>query len=156
MILHYIPTDKIIADMVAFQFLEGRQSVRDKLAWQYQEDNQQFQIGGDDMHQRRDIYRNLNDTENFFFLGYDEDDCLAEIEVHFCDKIRVFDIEFDFNEELTSVASKLKAYSDVFKENEGEVFFRELKISIMNESKVGGSGSQLGYFYCAHDVSHLE
>lgn len=159
MILHYLLKNKILIDDVALEFNEARESVRMKLAGSYKADNQIMQIGSSDkqsMYQRRDIYQNLNSTENFFFLSYDKNDLLSELEVHQCDKIKVLDALFDFNDELDSIALELCRYSPINNQSEGEYFFKDLKIVIMDKTQMGGEGSTLGYFYCAADVTHLE
>jgi hypothetical protein len=81
---------------------------------------------------------------------------LSEIEVHNCDVLKVNDFVFDFNDELDYVASELAKYSSVTKKGDGEYFFKDIKISIMDKSKMGDEGNTLGYFYCADDVTHLE
>ena len=159
MIIFYLPPKKIFIDGVIIEFNEERKSIRSKLGTDYTEDNQVIQIGNsatDLTYQRRDIFKNLNSTENFFFLGYDENDLLSEVEVHYCDEIKVNDFVFGFNDELDFVASGLNNYSSTKKSGEGEYFFKEIKVSIMDKSQMGGEGSTLGYFYCAEDVTHLE
>lgn len=108
------------------------------------------------IYQRRDIYKNVNSTENIFFLSYDENDLLNEIEVHNCDKIKVNDFVFDFNDELDFIASGLNNYSLETRKGEGEYFFKDIKVTIMNKNQMGAEGGTLGYFYCAEDVTHLE
>jgi len=159
MILHYLLKNKILIDDVALEFSEGRESVRMKLAGNYKADNQVIQMGSSEVksiYQRRDIYQNSNSTENFFFLGYDKNDLLSEIEVHHCDKIKVLDTLFDFNDDLDSIASGLYRYSPISKHSEGEYFFKDLKIVIMDKTQMGGQGSTLGYFYCTSDATHIE
>ncbi len=159
MILQYLPTDKIIIDGVLLEFYEDRDSIRPKIAASYKEDNQIIQFGDSDVEsilQRRDIYQNINSSENFFFLGYDENDLLHEVEIHQWDKIKVFDVLFGFADELAFVAFDFSRYSPVSKKSEGEYFFKELKIVIMDQERMGGEGDSLGYFYCASDVKHLE
>lgn len=159
MIIHYLPSEAIIIDGVMIKFNESRESVRSKLLGTYKEENQTIQMGASTievLHQRRDIYKNFNNTINFFFLGYDEHDFLNEIEVHQCDKITVLDISIYFNDDLNHIALQLETKSPISRKGEGEYFFKDLKISIMDKSQMGGEGNSLGYFYCASDVSHLE
>src|SRR5579863_8206325 len=123
MILSYFPPSKISIDDVVIGFNESRELIRKKLTGGYKEDNQIIQLGSSDMepiYQRRDIYQNYNSTENFFFLGYDEGDLLTEIEVHWCDEIKVFDAAFNFNDSLDSIALKLDRYNPIASQSEGE------------------------------------
>jgi hypothetical protein len=155
MVLSYFPTSKISIDDVVLGFNESRKSIRKKLTGGYKEDNQIIEMGSSTIYQRRDIYQNYNSTASFFFLGYDEGDLLIEVEVHWCNEIKVFDATFSFNDNLESIALKLNGYSPISSQSEGEYFFEELKIVIMDAEKMGGEGDALGYFYCASDVSHL-
>lgn len=158
MTLNYIPTEKIIIDTVSIQFNDNRSSIRTRLSMPHTEDNQIIQLSDLDttpIVQRRDIYKNINFTDNYFFLGYNEDDLLNEIEIHFCEKINVFDITFDFNDSIEAIKIKLRRYSSVIKRDDGEYFFKELKAVIMNQDRMGGEGNDLAYFYCASDVTHL-
>ena len=76
--------------------------------------------------------------------------------MHDCDVIKVNDFTCGFNDELDYIASELAGHSQVQKNGEGEFFFPEIKVSIMDKSQVGEEGSTLGYFYCADDVRQLE
>ena len=159
MTIIYLAAKKITFDGVIIEFKEEREVIRSKLGKGYTEDNQVIQIGESDtdlIYQRRDIFKNLNLTDNFFFLGYDRNDLLNEVEVHDCDTIKVNDFAFGFDDELDYVASELAKYSSVRKNGDGEYFFKDIKVSIMDKNKMGGKGSTLGYFYCAEDVSHVE
>lgn len=118
------------------------------------DNNQLIEMGLDiePIYQRRDIYQNLNSTENLFFLGYDKEDLLTEIEVHQCSQIKILDIVFDFDFELDVIASLLSRIAPITAKSEGEYFFKSLKISLMDKRKIGGDDdSTLGYFYCASE-----
>jgi hypothetical protein len=157
--IFYLPPNRIVIDGTVMEFNEERELIRSKLEANYIEDNQVMQIGDsltDLIYQRRDIFKNINSTDNYFFLGYDENDLLIEVEVHNCDKIKVIDFVFDFNDELDIIASGLSKYSFATQKSEGEYFFNDIKVSIINKSQMGAEGSTLGYFYCAKDVTHLE
>lgn len=158
MILEYFPTTKVAIDDVIIEFNESRQSVRNKLPG-YSESNQTVEMGEgiEPICQRRDIYQNFNAKDNFFFLGYDQDDLLQEIEVHQCNQIKVLNVVFDFNLAIDVIASLLGKMAPVTAKSEGEYFFRDLKISLLDKRQMGGEDdSTLGYFYCAADVAHLE
>ena len=157
MIFQYIPTRQIIIDGVVLEFLEQRDMVRKKLGVNYREDNQIIDLGDNasSISQRRDIYRNTNNSDNFFFLNYNQNDRLRDIEIHYCDKVKIFDIFFDFEENIDSIAAKLMRYSEYNERREGEYIFNDLKIVIMNKDQMGGEGNSLGYVYCTSDVTHL-
>jgi hypothetical protein len=157
MIIEYLVPDKIAIDTIFIEFNEDRNSIRSKIGEDFKEDNQVIQFGENEpIIQRRDIYQNIYSSDNFFFLGYDSNDLLSEVEIHHCSKIKVLDVLFGFEDEVDSVVSRLEKHSSVTEKGEGEYFFKDLKIVIMDAQSMGGEGSSLGYFYCATDVSHLE
>lgn len=157
-IIYSVP--KVISiDGIVINFNEERETIRRKLGNDYREDNQVIALGEDNsdvIYQRRDIFKSLNFTGYYFFLIYNKKDLLNELEVHNCSMLQVNDFKFGFNDELNYVASELAKYSSVRKIDEGEYFFKEIKVSIMDKNKMGGEGSSLGYFYCSEDVSHLD
>ena len=159
MILNYIPKKKILIDTASIYFGENRESVRNKIEETFKEDNQIIETGTlnlDNIYIRRDIYEYMDSTESYFFLSYDNDDSLIEIEVHKCTQIKVLDIIFDFNTNLNSITSQLSKYSIVENKSKGEIFLKDINILLMDKEHMGGAGNTLGYFYCASDVSHLK
>jgi hypothetical protein len=159
MFLHYLPTKEFIIDNVPLQFGAHRELVRAKLGGGHKEQNQIIPLSESvkPLVQRRDIYDNLNSKGDYFFLNYDENDLLNELEVHRCEKIQVFDFLFDFDDDLDLIALELSKYSPISKRGDGEYFFKDLCISIIDEMHMGGEDkSTISYFYCASDVSHLE
>ena len=82
MTFQYVPTKQIIIDGVVLEFLGQRDLVRKRLGVNYREDNQIIDLGDDvsPVSQRRDIYQNINDSDNFFFLNYDQSDRLRDID----------------------------------------------------------------------------
>jgi hypothetical protein len=158
MILKYYPPNEIAIDDIDLKFYESRHTVRVKLAREFEEDNQIIKLGDDEIepfYMRRDIYKGISPTESFFFLDYDNNDQLTELEVHRCEKIEVLGFPFYFHDELDSIALILSKYSEISILSEGEIFFRDLKMVISDKRKMGGEGNSLCYFYCATDVSHL-
>ncbi len=158
MILQYFPANRIIVDNIVLEFGERRDSVRAELAMDYEEDNQVIQLQDSDMeplYMRRDIYKGVSSAELFFFLNYDKNDLLSEVEVHRCERIEVLSISFSFDDELDSVALALSEYSEIRILSEGEIFFKDLKMVISDKRKMGGEGNTIGYFYCASDVTHI-
>lgn len=156
MIISYLPPKKIHFGRAILEFDEKRELVRDTLGMNYTENNEVMRVGDVKIYQRRDVYKNLYSAHNFFFLGYDQSDLLSEIEVHDCAKIKVNGIEFGFDDDLGSIAFQLSHYFSISRQSEGEYFFKEIGVVIMDKNRMGGKGSSLGYFYCALDVTHLE
>jgi hypothetical protein len=151
--------DKILINDVIIKFDEGRELVRQELNVECTEVNEVIKVGNSEtdwIYQRRDVYKNVNHSENFFFLNYDQSDLLLEIEIHNCNAIIVNDFSFDFETELDFIASGLSAYSAVTQKGDGEYFFSDIKVSVLDKNQMGDDGTTLGYFYCAKDASHLE
>jgi hypothetical protein len=156
MTLQYFPEGEIIINNVSVRFGDLRSIVRDKLLRAYEVNDGTFKIGEQELTQRRDIYNANQNDNSFFFLGYDGKDCLSEIEVHKCEKISVQSVSFDFDTPLELVVSALQKISPLTSNASGACFFEMLKISLLSEKEMGGEGDNLGYFYCAEDVSHLK
>jgi len=159
MTFQYIPTKEFIVDHVRLQFGTHRDIVRVKLGLVYEEQNQFIQINElfAPIIQRRDIYNRRNSTGDYFFLNYDKNDLLRDVEIHWCEKIQVYDFLFDFDCEIDFIAAELSKYSHINKKGDGEYFFKDIHISIIDEMHMGGEEkSTMSYFYCATDVSHLD
>jgi len=165
MFLRYLPTKELIIDNVPLQFGDPRELVRRKLNRGYKEQNLVIPLPdgiplpdfAKPIIQRRDIYNSLSSTRDNFFLNYDANDLLSDLEVHRCEKIQVFDFVFDFNDDLDFIAKELSKYSPMSKTGDGEYFFKDLHISMIDEMHMGGEEKNtISYFYCASDVSHLE
>ena len=157
MILKYLPPE-IIVDKISITFKENRSIVRSKIKRDYTEDNRIIPLPNpniEPLYMRRDIYKGKSASDTYFFLDYDKDDLLGEVEVHRCERIEVLDIAFDFNDELDSVAMMFSEFSEIRILSEGEVFFKDLKMVLSDKRKMGGEGSTIGYFYCTSDVSHI-
>lgn len=106
--------------------------------------------------QRRDIYENYKGQENFFFLNFDSNDKLAEIELHHGLVIGIEGVDIDFSMDVEKVAELLTSISNDKKQlSDGEYFFEKLKLTIASSEAIGGDGSELAYFYCSKDISHL-
>jgi hypothetical protein len=158
MTIIYLPMNTISIDGFSIMFKEKRELVRAKLGKEYAEDNQIISISEsqqDEIHIRRDIFTDSKSNKYFFFLGYDKEDLLSDMEVHRCEKIIVNEFAFGFDDDLDFIASKLASYSSVKKRGKGEYFFEDIRVSILDESQMGGEGDSLAYFYCAENVTHL-
>ena len=114
---------------------------------------------GDTSHniiQRRDIYTNFQGQDNFFFLNFDNEDKLRDIEIHHGLDIKINGKVITFSMDIEKVAELLDNISDDKKLlSDGEYFFKNLKLTIASSDAVGGDGKELSYFYCSKDVTHL-
>jgi hypothetical protein len=155
MIFNYYPTNKIVINEIALEFGLKRELVRSKLAENYKAEDEIIDLGSSIIHKKRDVYQNISSTENLFFLGYNFDNSLRDVEVHHCNQIKVLDIIFDFDQSLDSIAVQLSKYSSKWKKNDGNYFFEDLKMVICDQDQMGGERNTLGYFYCSSDLTHL-
>jgi hypothetical protein len=158
MIFNYISKDEFMLDNGSLQFGESRVVVREKIGRHYQEDNQIIDEGSSETEEiflRRDIYEYYDSTKSYFFLSYDKHDFLSEIEIHQCTQMKIFDIVFDFNSKLDTIASQLAKYAVSEKRGTGEILLKDLNVLMMDKKTMGGQGHTLGYFYCAADIDHL-
>ena len=106
--------------------------------------------------QRRDIYRNYQGQENFFFLNFDTNDQLSEVELHHGFDISIKGVIINFSMDVEEAAVLLDSISNDKKRlSDGEYFFRDLKLIVASGDAVGGDGNELSYFYCSKDVTHL-
>ncbi|MEO6731292.1 MAG: hypothetical protein ABIN01_08740 [Ferruginibacter sp.] len=106
--------------------------------------------------QRRDIYENYQGQDNFFFLNFDINDKLTEIELHRGFKIKIEGVEINFSMDVEKAAELLSNISGDKKQlSDGEYFFKKLKLTIASSEAMGGDGKELSYFYCSKDVTHL-
>ena len=106
--------------------------------------------------QRRDIYKNYQGQDNFFFLNYDANDCLTEVELHHGFEINIKGVVIDFSMDIEKVVELLNNISDDKKKlSEGEYFFKDLQLTVSSSKAMGGDGNELSYFYCSKDISHL-
>ena len=106
--------------------------------------------------QRRDIYRNFQGHDNFFFVNFDNEDKLRDIEIHHGLDIDINGKVINFSMDIEKVAELLNNISDDKKLlSDGEYLFKDLKLTIASSDAMGGVGNELSYFYCSKDVSHL-
>jgi hypothetical protein len=106
--------------------------------------------------QRRDIYRNFQGHDNFFFVNFDNEDKFRDIEIHHGLEININGKVINFSMDIDKVAELLDNISDGKKIlSDGEYFFKDLKLTIASSEAMGGDGHNLAYFYCSKDVTHL-
>ncbi|AXY73556.1 hypothetical protein D3H65_05990 [Paraflavitalea soli] len=106
----YIPTDKAFINEVALTFKESRDLIRAKLGGKHSVADQLTGLvtrDGKPINLRRDIYQDKQPAGCFFFLNYNEDDQLRDIEVHRCKQIQVFDTLFGFDDKIDFIAGQL-------------------------------------------------
>ena len=135
-----------------------RQQVRTLLNDNYEIGDNVIDLGDPNQNiiQRRDIYKNYQEQDNFFFLNYDDNEQLTEVEVHHGINIEVAGITIDFSMDIVKAADLLGSISaDNKRLSDGEYFFKNLKLTIASSESMGGEGNELSYFYCSKDVSHL-
>lgn len=161
--LSYQPDKSISIDNILLFWNTDRQIVRQLL-------NEDFEIAdnvidlseyrnGDksqNIIQRRDIYKNYKGQDNFFFLNYDKEDKLRDIEIHQGLQININGENFSFSMNIDKVADLLQNISgDKTQLSEGEYLFKALKLTIASGEAMGGEGNELSYFYCSKDITHL-
>ncbi|RXK60530.1 hypothetical protein ESA94_08660 [Lacibacter luteus] len=106
--------------------------------------------------QRRDIYENYQEQDNYFFLNFNSNGKLTELELHHGFTINIEGIEIDFSMNIEKVVELLSSISDNKKQlSDGEYFFKKLKLTIASNEAIGGDGPGFAYFYCSKDVTHL-
>jgi hypothetical protein len=142
---------------------DSRQNVRHLLGEIYEIhdsdiDMSEYHDGNPDFNlfQGRDVYTNYGAHDNFFFLNYDVQGYLIEVEIHHGLDILVNNVKLIFGTDFLDSVKALKAISDDNKKTgDGEYFFNDLKLIIADWESRGGDENFLAYFYCAKDVTHL-
>ncbi|QEC44697.1 hypothetical protein [Pseudobacter ginsenosidimutans] len=152
MMLECVPLKEIIINKIRLPFGIPRELVRAKLGVAYDEQNEEVLLENEDtpIFLRRDLYNQLHSNDSYFFLHYDQNNFLFELEVHHCKKIKLFGIEFNFMDEAELIANELSQHAAITEEKEGYWHFGEIRIHIMNETQMGEEeNSKLGYFCCS-------
>jgi hypothetical protein len=156
--LTYQPDEGVFIDDRSFLWGSNRQQVRKLLNNKFEIDDNVIDLGDSTQKliQRRDIYKNYQDQDNFFFLNFDESEQLTEVEVHHGLIINVAGVIIDFSMDIEKAADLLDTISSGTKRfSDGTYFFKDLKLTIASSDAMGGDGNALSYFYCSKDVSHL-
>jgi hypothetical protein len=106
--------------------------------------------------QRRDIYTNFKGLDSYFFLNYDNEDKLREIEIHNGLEIDINGEKVSFSMDIDKVVELLQVISgDKIQLSGGEYLFKNLKLTVASGEVMGGDGNELSYFYCSKDITHL-
>ena len=158
-----IPNIGIIINGKEFNWGNDRNFLRESLNNLHKEDDNIFEMSdffdGDtsyDIIQKRDIYENINSTENYFFLNYDEDEKLESIEIHSGINISINNIDLIFEKDINEYLKLFKSIGENYTEiEEGNFLFQNLKITIANSESMGGDGNGLSYFYSSKSIEHL-
>jgi hypothetical protein len=161
--LEILPNKGFKLNSFIFNWSEERKSVRQKLKNRHKEDDRVIEMSqffnGDTSHdidQKRDIYQNLNGMKNYFFLSYDKDNLLSELEVHWGIKIWIDNIEMEFEKDINTYLNQLNSKGFDFKEiQQGNYLFEKLKITIADSESIGGDGNGLSYLYSGQSIEHL-
>jgi hypothetical protein len=157
--LTYLPNEGVQINSVELKWSTDRELVRQKLPYEYEEKDSVMdmsQYGGNVIVQKRDVYKNINGAENFFFLNYDGENRLSEVELHHGFEICISQTRLTFDMLIDDVVERLSSLSHmVVQLAEGEYFYKELKLTIASADAMGGDGEELSYFYCAKNVDHL-
>ena len=141
----------------------NRLNVRQQLGGIYKEsdsviDMSKYNNGSneDDIIQRRDIYKNYQGQDNFFFLNYDNKDLLIEVEICHGLDLQIQKVKLDFEMDFYEAVGLLKNISTDYQQTlDGEYLFKDLKLTIANSEARGGDGNLLAYFYCTKNIDHL-
>lgn len=159
----YLPNFGFEIDSIKFDWNENRKIVRQKIRNQHKDDDKIIEMaaffGGDknrNIEQRRDIYENINNNKNHFFLNYDEHDNLKELEIHSGIEISIREVILEFQKDISNYLKKLILIGENYSEiEEGNYLFENLKMTIANSESLGGEGNGLEYFYSAKNIEHL-
>lgn len=163
MTLEILPNKGFKLNSDIFNWSEERESVRQKLKNRHKEDDRLIKMSqffeGDTSHdidQKRDIYKDINGMKNYFFLNYDKNNLLSELEIHWGIKILIDDIEMEFEKDINTYLNQLNSNGFDFKEIErGNYLFEKLKITIADSESTGGEGNGLSYLYLGESIEHL-
>jgi len=163
MILEIFPDKGFKLNSESFNWNDERKSVREKLKNQHKEDDNVMEMsdffGGDTSHdiiQKRDIYEDINEMKNYFFLMYDKENRLNELEIHWGIDTKIDNIQMEFDKDINLYLNELKSKGYEFNEiEEGNYLFKKLKITIANSESIGGEGNGLSYLYAGKDIEHL-
>ncbi len=161
--IEYIPGDGFKLNSTFFKWGDDRKSIRNKLNNQHKEDDTIIEMAeffdGDtsyDIEQKKDVYQDINNSKNYFFLSYDKENRINQLEVHWGINIIIKDIEMAFNKNINIYLDKLasKGYERIEIE-EGNYFYKDLKMVIADSESMGGDGGDLSYFYSSKNIEHL-
>jgi hypothetical protein len=163
MILEYISDKGFILGTTTFNWGESRELIREKLKNRHEQDDDILDMAqsvskdlNHNIERRRDIYEDLENEENYFFLSYDHINGLKELEVHWGIRVHVDNVEMEFEKDINIYLKQLKSKGHEYKELEqGNYIFKDLKFTIADSASMGGDGNALSYFYAGENIEHL-
>ncbi|MGB0391856.1 MAG: hypothetical protein ACPGD5_09810 [Salibacteraceae bacterium] len=163
MTIEYIPDIGFKLGSNNFNWGESREEVRQKLKNRHEEDDRVIENTGSDkedtnqnIQQRRDIYEDIENGTNYFFLSFDNDNCLNELEVHWGVNVKINDVEMEFEKDITIYLKQIKSSGYEFEVlEEGNYLCKKLKMTIADSQAMGGKGNDLSYFYSSNNIEHL-
>lgn len=161
--IEILPNEGFKLNSDIFRWNDDRKSVRHKLKNQHKEDDNVIEMSqffdGDTSHdidQKRDVYQDLSGMKNYFFLSYDKDNFLNELEIHWGIKVWIDNIELELEKNINIYLNQLNSKGYDFKEIEqGNYLFEKLKITIADSESIGGDGNGLSYLYSGQNIEHL-
>jgi hypothetical protein len=152
----YKPEIGIQINMKEIRWGGERGMVRKLLDNSHKGDDRTVSLGETDLQVRRDIYANFNHEKNYFFLNYDADDRLNEVELHDGGVVEVQTLRLEFGKDVFNMVADLKRSGFSSKETEqGQFLFEDLKMVIATSDAMGGDGNGLAYVYVSNSISHL-
>ena len=161
--LEYLPNQGFIINSIKIEWNLERDSVRKHLENKHKSDDRIIDLAqffdGDkskNIDQKRDIYKNVYSENDSFFLSYDQNNLLMELEVHSGFDIMMDGVKLEFGNEILDFIKKFENKGFEWTEMEsGNYLLPKLKANIANSESLGGDGKGFGYFYGALDISHL-
>ena len=161
--IEYISDKGFILGTNSINWGDDRKMVREKLKNRHEEDDdiiEMAELFSNDLNhnteRRRDIYEDIDNEENYFFLSYDKESCLNELEVHWGINVQINDVEMEFEKDINIYLKQLKSKGYKYIELEkGTYLFNKLKITIADSESMGGDGKDLSYFYAGKNIEHL-
>lgn len=160
--LEYIPKIGFVFDGKEVRWRSSRNVVRENLGREFEEEDRMVDLSeyfedgeSHTIEQRRDFYHDEGDSY-CFYLNYDEEDLLTELEVHSGLTILVNGHEMQFNSDIYRILVLMNDTGNQGIElEEGNYLFQDLKITIASSAATGGEGNGLAYFYGAENIEHL-
>lgn len=128
---------------------EGKNSVIDMSP--YNDGSNDF-----DIHQRRDVFQEIDGNECLIFFNYDKQDLLRDIEVHGGAMFIIEDVKIGFENDFDLIIDELIKKYEQPKEVDYQTFlFEKIKMVVSSDEAMGGVGNSVAYLYVSNDVSHL-
>lgn len=155
----YLPNQGFRINSELFSWGESRSSCRAKLKAQHEEEDRTLfedKSSKEQILQKRDIYEDLEGGFNFFFLNYNSNEELHELELNWGVQLQVKEVQLNFEDNLQECKKQLSALdADSVELEKGSILFKNLLLNICNDKAMGGDGNGLSYVYAAANIDHL-